>query len=801
MIKDINFLDIDNNLYEKDFENYYYLETIYIIYYNNKKKNVSVSYGTINNINNFEIKYSGNLVDNAKIAPIFNLSNNKIIGIHKTNSIYHNEGIFLKKIIHDFINYYTIKKKINEKIYNKKIKNIININIDMTDFKEQEKIFFLYNYELEDDEGKYNSHNNLKELNSNNTEIYINNKKHDFSKFFIPKKKGSYNITLKFNINLKDCSFMFAGCSMIKQINFINFDTSNTYNMKYMFANCKKLENINLYSLNTKNVINMSNMFYNCSNIISLDLSSFDTKNVVNINHIFADCKKLEDINIDFFNSDKVSNMSYMFYNCLQLKNINLSSFGTKNVLDMSYMFYNCSKLINLDLSSFNTKKVNNMSNMFFGCERLVNLNLTTFDTKNVIDISKMFFYCHSLKNLDLSSFDFTNVENIIDIFINCGRFNNVDLSILNNNMINYATEFVILFINGSQKDEQEDYLIHKLESLKFFQEKGDIIKFKGKIIFYFKNKCYILNLVKFKNQNKDIKPDLLILEYNLNEIESFINIVTIWNKLNETNIPNSPILTYLIGISFETKESQFINEADDFCNLNKNEHILISTKNENVIKYLLNKILTNLKNQEKLEDMNFNIIFLDGKAYGVGKTSIIKRIIDNKFDESSLLNFRSDYSKTIYLKTGNKACLNFIDTNIFKNNKEQLFQHIKESYFIILVYDVTRKNTFEEIKNLYQKILDLYGTEKIIYLIGNKIDLNEKNKKDIQIRNKEVLEFAQFNCLKFFQISCKENIGINEFFCDLCNEVAKVVKYNNIEKKNNENDLSFLPGIPCITF
>ena len=75
---------------------------------------------------------------------------------------------------------------------------------------------------------------------------------------------------------------MFAGCSMIKQINFINFDTSYTNNMKYMFANCKKLERINLYSFNTKNVIKLSNMFYNCSNIISLDLSSFDTKNVVN---------------------------------------------------------------------------------------------------------------------------------------------------------------------------------------------------------------------------------------------------------------------------------------------------------------------------------------------------------------------------------------------------------------------------------------------------------------------------------------------------------------------------------------
>ena len=358
-IKDINFFEIDDKLYEKDYEINYYLETIYLIHYNNIEKNVSVSYGTINHISNYEIKYSCNLDDNSKFSPIFNSSNNKIIGIHEFNSVYYNKGIFLGNIIKDFLNYYKIKKKINNKIYNKiynkKTNNIIKININVTNFREQERIYFLDNYNYKDSEGKYHYHDNLKELNDNNTELYINGKKYIYKKYFIPKKNRTYDITLKFNINLKDCSYMFAGCNNIKNINFINFDTSNSNTMEYMFADCTKLEKLNLSSFNTKNVVNMRNMFFNCGNLTNLDLSSFDTKNVINMSHIFDGCKKLENIDLLFFVTNKVLNMSNMFNNCLLLKNLNLSSFNTKNVIDMSYMFYNCCNLIKLDLSSFDT--------------------------------------------------------------------------------------------------------------------------------------------------------------------------------------------------------------------------------------------------------------------------------------------------------------------------------------------------------------------------------------------------------------------------------------------------------------
>ena len=91
-----------------------------------------------------ELKYSCNLFPHSNFSPIFDLSNNKIIGINECNSIYGNKGIFLKKIIKNFINYYQTKKNILNKINNIKNNNIniINIIVDATNFKEKEKIFF-----------------------------------------------------------------------------------------------------------------------------------------------------------------------------------------------------------------------------------------------------------------------------------------------------------------------------------------------------------------------------------------------------------------------------------------------------------------------------------------------------------------------------------------------------------------------------------------------------------------------------------------------------------------------------------
>ena len=73
--------------------------------------------------------------------------------------------------------------------------------------------------------GEEHLHDNLKGLNTGNVDLYINGIKCEFKKYFIPEKEGEYSIKLKFKNNKKDCSFMFAGCKNIIDIDFKSFIT------------------------------------------------------------------------------------------------------------------------------------------------------------------------------------------------------------------------------------------------------------------------------------------------------------------------------------------------------------------------------------------------------------------------------------------------------------------------------------------------------------------------------------------------------------------------------------------------
>ena len=327
----------------------------------------------------------------------------------------------------------------------RKQKNEINMIIEVEKYDINKEIYFLDNSDDEywiGDKKVYHKHDNLKELNESNVDLYINNEKVKYKKYFIPKKEGLYKIKLIMKIEIKDCSFMFSGCDKIKDLNLSSFNTKNVTNMSYMFSSMY-ITNLNLSFFFTKNVTDMKGMFFKSWKLTNLNLSSFDTKNVTDMSLMFYDCPSIKNLDLSSFNTINVINMSYMFHCCSGLTLLNLSSFDTKKVTDMKGMFFCCEKLKNLDLSSFDTKNVTNMASMLYNCFEIVNLDLSSFNTKNVTDMSGMFFYCIKIINLDLSSFDTKNVTDMSRMFFECSglksiiiqkKMNNVAFELFKNN-------------------------------------------------------------------------------------------------------------------------------------------------------------------------------------------------------------------------------------------------------------------------------------------------------------------------------------------------------------------------------
>jgi len=287
----------------------------------------------------------------------------------------------------------SVKENFEKK--NNDTKNTIKMKFKIESWEVNKATKILYNI------SEKRSDCDIKELNGSNTELFINGKKYDYKSYFIPEKKGLYEIKLNIKILMKNYCCLFYGINNLESLNLSSFNTQNVTNMSYMFYNCKNLQKINLSSFNTQNVTDMNNMFYNCENLESLNLSSFNTQNVTNMSKMFSYCKKLKSLDLSSFNTQNVTDMNNMFSYCYNLESIDLSSFNTQNVTDMREMFSYCKNLQSINLSSFNTQKVTNMSSMFYYCSKIQNLDLSSFNYNiNVLGGADNMFYNCNLKTI-----------------------------------------------------------------------------------------------------------------------------------------------------------------------------------------------------------------------------------------------------------------------------------------------------------------------------------------------------------------------------------------------------------------
>ncbi len=224
-------------------------------------------------------------------GPILNSESKKITGINKEN---------IKKE----------KERINQS-------NEIRIKLKINDQNDiNNDIYFLDNSDYKDDKGIKHYHENLKELNESNTDLYINNKKVEYKKYFRPENKGIYEIILKFNISIKDCSYMFFNCSRTENIEFISFNTINVNNMSNMFSGCFFLKSLpDISNWNTINVKNMSYMFSGCGLLLSIpDISNWNTINVKDMSNMFQYCGSLKSLpDISNQNNENVKTMNNKF--------------------------------------------------------------------------------------------------------------------------------------------------------------------------------------------------------------------------------------------------------------------------------------------------------------------------------------------------------------------------------------------------------------------------------------------------------------------------------------------------------
>lgn len=176
--------------------------------------------------------------------------------------------------------------------------------------------------------------------------------------------------------------------------------------------------------------------------------------------------------------------------------------------------------------------------------------------------------------------------------------------------------------------------------------------------------------------------------------------------------------------------------------------------------------------------DLVYKILLLGDST--VGKSCFLMRYSENIFMENYVTTIGLDYKlKYIDLESGKRIKVQLWDTA-----GEERFRTIAKNYFkgshgILLLYDVTNLKTFQGVKEWINQIRQEVSNKTIIFLIGNKIDLNDQ----ITVSTDEGRKVAEENCLPFYEASAKTGENIDNIFNDLYKKIGQ----NYIDSDSNE--------------
>ena len=166
--------------------------------------------------------------------------------------------------------------------------------------------------------------------------------------------------------------------------------------------------------------------------------------------------------------------------------------------------------------------------------------------------------------------------------------------------------------------------------------------------------------------------------------------------------------------------------------------------------------------------DITFKILTI-GES-GVGKTCIAKRFVQDKFVKNHLVTIGVDYfAKTLHINNKDVK-LKIWDTAGQERFKTLTAQYYKGADGILLVYDVSDEESYEEIRDWMGQIaLNTQKDDLGLVLLGNKCDLHQRTvTKEMGDKLGEELK------IKYFETSALSGQGINESFEELTRIIMK---------------------------
>ena len=204
------------------------------------------------------------------------------------------------------------------------------------------------------------------------------------------------------------------------------------------------------------------------------------------------------------------------------------------------------------------------------------------------------------------------------------------------------------------------------------------------------------------------------------------------------------------------------------------------------------------IDNKENVQDFDSIKIVLIGNS-GVGKTCISQKFVNEKYTEQVGATIGASYFQKFITIDGKILKLDIWDTAGQEKYRAMGKMFYKDAYIVLFIYDITDKNSFNELKNVWYKELQTNGEKNsIIAVVGNKSDLFVKE----QVNEDDAKKWAKEIGAIFGLVSAKTGDCINTLFENVVKKylspdfVAEINKERKnkgekieINRENNKND------------
>eukprot|EP01095_Lingulamoeba_sp_RSL-Kostka_P006775 TRINITY_DN2144_c0_g1_i2.p1 TRINITY_DN2144_c0_g1~~TRINITY_DN2144_c0_g1_i2.p1 ORF type:complete len:206 (+),score=35.54 TRINITY_DN2144_c0_g1_i2:58-675(+) len=156
----------------------------------------------------------------------------------------------------------------------------------------------------------------------------------------------------------------------------------------------------------------------------------------------------------------------------------------------------------------------------------------------------------------------------------------------------------------------------------------------------------------------------------------------------------------------------------------------------------------------------------------GVGKTCLIKQFTQHIFYESNQSTISTDLGMRDEIINGKPTKLHIWDTAGQEQYRSIVTAYYRNSYGAIIVFDMTRRDSFQNANTWLQELKKHAGDQVRVILVGNKADCEYMR----AVTTKEAEEYAEYYNLLYYETSAKTSLNVD-----------KVIKHNQKRKKKKK--------------